>query len=275
MNFTAHNILLNDGIKTLGDAQPLLADTALWASIKKTLDLFIPINKQEAGNLKVVDFGCLEGGYTVEFARLGFNVVGIEARQDNIDKCDYVKSNLNLTNLTFIKDDVRNVQNYGKFDIALCYGLLYHLNNPVEFLKILNSCTSKILILHTHYAPEHDIRYNFNTLNRHFFQRMEGKFPSVLKTKNYFLSKISENEGYKGRWFYEYQENEETKKIEKMLWASYNNNKSFWLLKEQLTKVLHNVGFTSVFEQFDDGFDANVRNYNYYYNRSMFVAIKH
>jgi hypothetical protein len=42
--------------------------------------------------------GCLEGGYSVELARLGFReVVGIEVRKANFDKCRFVKERLAFT----------------------------------------------------------------------------------------------------------------------------------------------------------------------------------
>ena len=275
MSFTAHNILLDNGEKTVGNAMPLLAETADWNSIKKTINLFYPQHLNDYTNWKVADLGCLEGGYSVEFARMGFNTVGIEAREENLINCNYVKSHVNLNNLTFIKDDARNICNHGKFDITFCYGLLYHLNNPVEFLKTLSSCTNKMLLLHTHYAPENDYRYSLGTLNKKVLHRLEGRFKFLSDRKNYLLSKITENEGYKGRWFDEYQQEEKNVKIEKMLWASYNNYKSFWLLKEELVKALHLAGFNSVYEQFDYNKDLQQKNFTYYYSRSMFVAIKH
>jgi hypothetical protein len=32
---------------------------------------------------RIADLGCLEGGYAVEFARLGMNATGIEVRDSN------------------------------------------------------------------------------------------------------------------------------------------------------------------------------------------------
>ena len=275
MNFTAHNILLDNGQKTMGEKHILLGDSAVWKSIEKTINLFLRQSKQERNGFRVVDLGCLEGGYAVEFARLGFDTLGIEARKDNIEKCLYVKSNLNLPNLNFVKDDVRNLPNYGHFDITLCYGLLYHLNDPVNFLNIMSNCTNKMLVLNTHFAPEHDMRYNLGILNNRFIAPIQKRTKFLEYQKNYRLSKISKNEGYKGRWYKEWNENEKKEKIENMLWASYNNNKSFWLCKKDLTKALHNSGFNSVFEQFDFTGDLAPDNYTQVYNRTMFVAIKH
>ena len=214
MNFTAHNILLDNGKKTLDEKQILLADSAVWTSIKKTVNLFFPQSIEERKKLRVVDLGCLEGGYAVEFARSGFETLGIEAREENMIKCNYVKSNLKLPNLNFVKDDVRNLSNYGKFDIVLCYGLLYHLNDPAKFINTMSNCTNKMLLLNTHFAPEYDLRYNLGILNNKFIAPIQKRTKFLEYQKNYRLSKISKNEGYKGRWYREWNENEKKEKIE-------------------------------------------------------------
>ena len=162
----------------------LLSDSALWTSIVKTLDLFLPGDREERRRMRVVDLGCLEGGYAVEFAKLGFQTLGIEARQDNLDKCNFVKSDLQLSNLEFVKDDVRNVENYGQFDIVLCYGLLYHLNDPVSFIRTLNRVTKKLLLLSTHYAPFHDVRYSLGFINNYLLAPLQKRTHFLERTKN-------------------------------------------------------------------------------------------
>ena len=273
MNFTAHNVLLDNGEYTMGKDKILLADSAMWTSIAKTVDLFFP-DKNERKNLRTVDLGCLEGGYAVEFARMGFDSLGIEAREDNIAACNYVKSNLHLSNLNFAQDDVRNMCKYGKFDITLCYGLLYHLDNPVEFLKTMSSCTTKMLLLNTHFAPEHDVRYNLGFLNQYLIAPIQKRMTFLQSQKNYRLSRATTHENFRGRWYKEWNESASKNKVQKMLWASYNNSRSFWLFKKDLTKAMHDAGFDHVFEQFDFTGDLAPDNYTQYYNRTMFVAIK-
>ncbi|MBO9565907.1 MAG: methyltransferase domain-containing protein [Niastella sp.] len=274
MQFTAHNILLNNGKKTLGDDHILFSDSAVWTSIKSTIDLFLPGSREERNKLRSVDLGCLEGAYTAELAKLGFDSLGIEAREDNIAKCNYVKENLNLPNLHFAQDDVRNVANYGKFDVTLCYGLLYHLNDPVDFLKRIGDNTNKLLLLNTHFAPERDIRYRLGFLNKYVIGPIQKRTHFLEYQKNYRLSALTKNEGFRGRWFKEWSPNQDRAKIEKSLWASYNNNRSFWLCKKDLTQALHDAGFNHVFEQFNYTGDIFPDNYTQHYNRTMFVALK-
>ena len=88
-------------------------------------------------------------------ARLGFReVVGIEVREANFDKCRFVKERLAFTNLTFVNDDVWNLERYGIFDVVFCCGLLYHLDRPKQFLHLLASQTRRALLIKT--ATAHD-----------------------------------------------------------------------------------------------------------------------
>jgi hypothetical protein len=52
-----------------------------------------------ARSTRIADLGCLEGGYSVEFARLGYQTLGLDVREANIEVCRYVKSRVALPNL--------------------------------------------------------------------------------------------------------------------------------------------------------------------------------
>ena len=223
----------------------------------------------------MADLGCLEGGYALEFAKLGFNTLGIEVREENLSNCNFLKQDAGLNNLNFVKDDVRNLSNYGEFDIVLCYGLLYHLNDPVAFLNLLGKATTKLLLLNTHFAPERDFRYALGPINKYVIGPVQKRINILNFARNYRLSKMTTNEGYRGRWYQEWTPNADKSKIESILWASYNNDRSFWLKKKDLTTVMHKAGFNSVFEQFDYTGDIMPDNYTEYFSRAMFLGIKH
>ncbi|MBY0537555.1 MAG: class I SAM-dependent methyltransferase [Chitinophagaceae bacterium] len=274
MHFTAHNVLLDSGERTMNDKLVLISESKVWSSANQILDFVFPKESFDRSKLRAVDIGCLEGGYSVELARSGFDTLGIEARQTNLDKCNYVKSGLNLANLKFVKDDAKNIESYGKFDVTFCYGLLYHLENPAKFLEALSRTTSKLLLLHTHYAPERDIRYELGMLNSRYLAPLHKRVQFLSSSRNYRLSKKTIHEGYRGRWYSEWSPNSTKSKIENLLWASYSNSKSFWLLKKDLTEILYKVGFDYVFEQHNFTGDIFDHSTVEYINRSMFVALK-
>ena len=146
--FTAHNIVLDNGVQTLPGRELSAADEVCRLTLKALQENFT----EPPGKIRVADLGALEGGYSVALARAGYQVTAIEARQRNILKCCHVAANTDLPNLTFIQDDVRNLPLYGEFDAVLCSGLLYHLDRPVDFLNMLGSVTKRLLILKTHYS---------------------------------------------------------------------------------------------------------------------------
>jgi SAM-dependent methyltransferase len=199
--------------------------------------------------LRIADLGCLEGGYAVEFARMGFSeVLGIEVRKSNFANCVFVKKRVNLPGLQFVQDNVWNLEKYGPFDVIYCGGILYHLDAPKRFLEIVGQVARKAVLINTHFA-------------------------TVVPIEAHSLSDMTYHEGLPGRWFAE-----AAPQTESASWASWENARSFWIQREHLIQVIRDVGFAMVFEQFDHlGTDiAAAMNSGYYklQNRGLFVGVK-
>src|SRR4029453_19344095 len=142
IEFSSHNIRLDDGSFT----KPELADSMdrhpWFLSAKRVLDTVFPGPKS---HLRIADLGCLEGGYSVEFVRMGFQTLGIDVRESNIAACRHVQARTNLPNLEFAKDDVWNIDRYGVFDAVFCCGLLYPPHRPRQFLQLLSRSRERCL----------------------------------------------------------------------------------------------------------------------------------
>ncbi len=200
LEFTAHNIKLDNGKQTMPDIGYTMDQHPWFISAKRVLNLVFPEDKSP---YRIADLGCLEGGYAVEFARMGFQSVGIEIRDSNIAACEYVKSNVELDNLQFVQDNAMNIAEHGQFDAVFCCGLLYHLDQPKAFLESVASVTSRVLILQTH----------FSVVDSDVLCDSEQKSPlaRALKLQRkkfrgqslFGLSPMAENEGLPGRWFKE------------------------------------------------------------------------
>ena len=87
-----------------------------FVSAKRMLDTVFP---GEKARYPIAGLLCLECGYSVGFARLGFQVLGVDVRASNIDACEYVKSRTSLANLQFVRDDVWNIAKHGKIDAVM------------------------------------------------------------------------------------------------------------------------------------------------------------
>jgi len=143
MQFTAHSITLDNQRRTIEEVPPLADGGRCLSFVRAFSSIF---KDEDKGNMRIADLGCLEGGYAVELARQGYEVLGVEAKSENFKKCLYVQENVELPNLSFVQDDVRHLERYGPFDAILCFGILYHLDDPFAFLKTLGRITRKALI---------------------------------------------------------------------------------------------------------------------------------
>lgn len=250
--FVIHsNVVLADGSQTRPGAE-LHENFGEFQAALRTLAALFP--DREPSSISIVDLGCLEGGYTFGFARAGYSCLGIEARQVNVDKCEWIRERVGLENVSFVRDDARNLHRYGIFDVVFCSGLLYHLDAPAEFLRLLACCTRRALILNTHYMTP-DIA------------------PDTLRRLGCFGPEVL-HEGVPGRWFKEHDPGTSTEEMELSVWASWGNDRAFWMDRRHLLQTLREVGFGAVYEQFD--FLANVATDTYIEDesRSVFVAVK-
>ena len=245
VKFTAHNIRLDDGTFTKPDAGYSMEAHPWFISARRVLDTVFPGDKK---HLRLADLGCLEGGYAVEFARMGFQVLGIDVRDANIAACDYVKSKTSLPNLVFAKDNALNIAKHGMFDAVFCCGLLYHLDRPKQFLETLSSVTTKLVILQTHFSTD----TFYTRLRLPTWMRKALAKATKGRTDKYSLSRVSENEGLAGRWYTEFADEGSFDKRETIKWASWDNRRSFWIQREHLLQALQDAGFDLVAEQFDN-----------------------
>jgi hypothetical protein len=251
MAFTAHNIRLDDGTYTFPTAGRLLEENFRFAAARRMLNFAF---QDGLSGKRIADLGSLEGGYATGFARLGMTVVGLEVRESNFQNCVYVRSKLNLPNLSFFKDDASNIVNYGVFDAIWLCGLLYHIENPKTFLSKIASACRRIILIETH------------------FTHVDWT-PAARRHK---LSEICEHDGLKGRWIHEYDSGASQDELENLKWASWSNHQSFWIEKEHLLQLIKNVGFDIVLEQYDLFPDILNGMENYYRgeDRALFVGIK-
>ncbi|MFQ5539370.1 MAG: class I SAM-dependent methyltransferase, partial [Candidatus Binatia bacterium] len=222
-DWTAHNIHLKDDLYTYVQDHPRYNDRIIQDGIhlRRIVQIVADIVNQPLRSLRVLDLACLEGLYGIEFARHGATVVGMEGREANIEKARFAKDALSLDNIMLVHDDVRrlNVEKYGRFDVVLCLGILYHLDAPdvFHFLEGMSEICQRLAIIDTQIGIKADRSYIFRGLRYDGWSYTEHKPESSMDER---LTRP---------------------------WASLDNEKSFWFTRPSLFNVLADVGFTSVY----------------------------
>jgi 2-polyprenyl-3-methyl-5-hydroxy-6-metoxy-1,4-benzoquinol methylase len=214
--WTGHNLQLAGDIYTIDNR--IIGDEI---KLKRNIQIISDTLRKPFNQLRVLDLACLEGLYSLELARQGAKVVGIEGREANIEKARFAKEVFSLDNLEFFLDDVRNLsrEKYGSFDVVLCLGILYHLDAPdvFYFLEKISEVCRGMAIIDTHIS-------------------LSAKKSHLFKGKKYW-----------GKDFREHSPWSSLEKRKKALWASLDNIKSFWPTREALIGLLAETGFTSVY----------------------------
>jgi len=106
-------------------------------------------------SLTCCDLACHQGWFATQIALRGAqHVVGIDARHHHIQMAEEIKSLSNLSNLSFSKQDLFSITmgKFGLFDLTLFLGILYHLDNPMDALRIVRSITKSLCIIETQVA---------------------------------------------------------------------------------------------------------------------------
>lgn len=237
-----YDIPLPHGLWTRGNQR--LPHTRL----KKLLQIASDTSLKPISECRVLDLGCLDGLFSIEFALQGSSVLGIEIREANLKKAEFAREALDLVNLNFIQDDVRNisVEKYGMFDVIICSGLFYHLTNPDVFVfaEKMFEMSNRLVIIDTHVS-----------LNPSETVSHKGKI-------------------YHGQYYEEHGAADSLEKKEKRKMASAGNDMSFLFSRPSLVNLLAHVGFSSAYEAF------NPPHLNFgkpgleHVNRCTFLAIK-
>jgi hypothetical protein len=102
---------------------------------------------------KVIEFGAGIGDHTFYYLTKGCRMVTTDARSELVE---FIQKRFDVTALVInAEKDLDKISKLEKCDIAHCYGILYHLQNPRPFLRSLNGLCD-LLLLET--CVSHDLR---------------------------------------------------------------------------------------------------------------------
>lgn len=102
--------------------------------------------------VRCLDVACNEGYFGMEVAKRGAKeVVAFDAREINVEKAEFIKERQSLERISFHQADVGQLspELFGTFDLTLCLGLLYHLENPMDTIRRVRSVTTDVCVIDT------------------------------------------------------------------------------------------------------------------------------
>jgi 2-polyprenyl-3-methyl-5-hydroxy-6-metoxy-1,4-benzoquinol methylase len=180
---------------------------------------------------KILDVGCLEGYFSVECALQGADVLGVDGKVLNVRKCEFVRSVLGLQRATFVQADAMKVTRatYGRFDVVLVLGLLYHLDDPYSFLENVAELCEGFVVIDTHVALDDQP------------ETIKGGWRPDLSDMRTFTFREKQ---YRGRLFREFPPDTAGDVKDVSPTASLDNEYSAWLTEDSLVRMLHDIGFS-------------------------------
>lgn len=116
-----------------------------------TLRRIVKQLKPALGLSTAVDAGCGVGFFSQTLAECGLYTCGLDARAENVEE-----ARRRFPGIPFEQANVeaREISQLGQFDLVLCFGLLYHLENPLQAIRDVSAITEKCLVLESMCVPE-------------------------------------------------------------------------------------------------------------------------
>ena len=104
---------------------------------------FLAEIRTQAALRDALDVGCGVGYLSKFLLDLGFDVVAMDGREENI-----IEARKRYPGIRFLAADAERLTNEVEpHDLILCAGLLYHLENPFRVVRNLHALTGKVLIV--------------------------------------------------------------------------------------------------------------------------------
>ena len=183
-------------------------------------------------NWNILELGPLEGGHSYMFQdRHANEIIAIEANTRAFLKCLCIKEVLRLDKVKFMLGDFVAYlkKDTARYDMVVASGVLYHMENPLDLLKLIARVSDRAFFW-THYYDEEIIAGN---------DTIAGKFDPVCSLEYEGLVLEYATQAYKGA----------------LEWSGYcggPQRESKWLTRESIMIALKHFGFVDLQINFDD-----------------------
>jgi ubiquinone/menaquinone biosynthesis C-methylase UbiE len=159
-------------------------DYSLWADF---IEEIINKNRGFAESDLILDLGCGTGKMTVELARRGYDMTGIDYSEEMLEIARDTAEKRGLKNILWLNQDMREFELYGTVGtVVSCLDCMNHLTNRSDF----KSCLS---LVHNYLVPDGLFIFDING---------KAKFSNVYAKNSY----VMEGEGSVCVWQNYYNE---------------------------------------------------------------------
>jgi tRNA (mo5U34)-methyltransferase len=123
---------------------------------------------------RALDLGCSEGWFAHRLREWGADeVLGIDIRDTNVRRARLIADHYGTTGLRFEQMSVYEVDpaDLGTFEVVLCFGLIYHLENPIGALRIARASSAGLCGVETQAARAPGGRHTWGTTGEYISTR--------------------------------------------------------------------------------------------------------
>ena len=100
-----------------------------------------------------LDISCHEGYYSLVLAEYFQTVTGLDKNRESLSKAAQITRLLGHPEINFQNESVEFWDEKQGADFVLCFGLLYHVENPIQILRKLAALTKKTICIETQVLP--------------------------------------------------------------------------------------------------------------------------
>lgn len=139
---------------------------------------------QGLAQCSAVDLACHQGWFSHQLAHAGCrDVLATDARDEHIADVELISAACGLKQVRTLKRDVHQLRSadIGQFDVVLCFGLLYHLEDPVGALRVTRDLCRGVCLVETQIVP--NLSGNVDWGNYRFVKPLQGIFGLIDETE--------------------------------------------------------------------------------------------
>jgi SAM-dependent methyltransferase len=149
---------MRDDFYTMDMTSPLANDAADRVQFRSELIVGTVerLLGDDIGDTTVLDIGCNDGFFSLDMAYRGAkHVDGIDLRPKNIAKARFLAEHYGIDNVQFDASDADAFEPGRQWDVVLNLGVLYHVVNPLQFIRQTYRLCRRFAIIDTivHHEP--------------------------------------------------------------------------------------------------------------------------